>query len=276
MKINVFVLFLTLLSIVAFTGTLFAQATLPVYEGFAYAAGNLCGKAGWAATGSNASNDVLVVVTSLTYTGLPDSTGEKVSVLNGSGYIDPGFDIVNTGSQSEASSVYCSFIVNVVNPGTTEVGYFFHVSSAGTSATDFHSRVFVKQGAGGAGFFNIGILNHNNTGTPLVPPVQYDATDRPVNTPIFVVVSYDFVVGEKNDNSRVWINPALGETTPPTPTATATAASTNTDLAAVGRINLRQPSDNSGMSLEVDEIRAGTTWASVTPAKSSVDDWTVF
>jgi hypothetical protein len=269
MKINVFVLFLTLLSLVAFTGTLFAQVSLPAYEGFNYAAGNLCVNAGWAPTGVNASNDVLVVDTSLTYTGLPDSTGKKVSVLNGSGFIDPGFDIVNTGNQSEASSVFVSCILNVVNPGLPAGEYFLHVCTAGTTSIDFHSKVFVKQGAGGAGKYLLGIRNASGDA------IQYETSDRDINTPVFIVVSYDFVTGAGNDVSRLWINPTLDETTPGTPNLTTIAS--GTDLAAVGRINLRQPSTNTDMSLEVDEIRAGTTWAFVTPMKGSgVDDWTVF
>jgi hypothetical protein len=268
MKINVFVLFLTLLSLVAFTGTLFALPSLPVYEGFDYAADDLSGNAGWAATGGNTLNPVQVVDTSLVYTGLPNSAGRKVVVLNAANYEDPGFDITPTGSQSEASSVFVSFILNVVNPGTTDGEYFFHVSTAGTSATNFHSRVHVRQGTGGATFFNIGIRNFSSDA------IQFETTERAVATPIFIVVSYDFVTGATNDTSRLWINPTLGATTPPT--ADLTATDTGADLAVVGRINLRQPSTNTDMSLEVDEIRAGTTWASVTPNNSSVDDWTVF
>jgi len=272
MKINVFVLFLILLSLVAFTGSLFAQASLPVYESFNYAAGNLVGNAGWSQTGNppTTANPVQVVDTSLTYTGLPDSAGRKVVVLNGSNYEDPGFDITPTGSQTEASSVFVSCILNVVNPGTLAAGeYFLHVCTAGMTSTDFHSRVFVRQGTGGATFFNMGLRHQTND------TILYDTTERAVATPIFVVVSYDFVTGATNDTSRIWINPTLDESVPPTPALTATAI--GTDLNAVGRINLRQPSANTNMSLEVDEIRAGTTWASVTPMKGSgVDDWTVF
>jgi hypothetical protein len=271
MKINVFVLFLTLLSIVAFTGTLFAQASLPVYESFNYAAGNLVGNAGWSQTGNppTTANPVQVVDTSLTYTGLPDSAGRKVSLLNGTNYEDPGFDITPTGSQSEASSVFVSCILNVVNPGLPAGEYFLHVCTAGMTSIDFHSRVFVRQGAGGAGFFNMGIRNYS------ADTIQFETTERAVATPIFVVVSYDFVTGGTgNDTSRLWVNPTLGAGTAPAPLLTATA--TGVDLAAVGRINLRQPSANTGQSLEVDEIRAGTTWTSVTPAKSGVDDWAVF
>jgi len=252
-------------------GSLFAQASLPVYEAFDYLAGNLSGNAGWAATGSNTLSPVQVVDTSLTFTDLPDSVGRKVSVLNGSSYEDPGFDIVTTGNQSENSSIYASFIVNVVSPGSVEE-YFFHVCSAGTGSTDFHSRVFVKLGAGGTGFYNIGIRNHNND-TPV-----YEALDRAVGTPIFVAVSYDFIIGDDNDTSRMWINTALGQSSPPAADLTATAVVANTDLAGAGRINLRQPSASTGLSEEVDELRVGTTWASVTPQKagSGVNDWTLY
>ena len=268
MKINVFVLFLILLSLVAFTGSLFAQA-LPLYEGFNYSAGNLVGNAGWSQTGNppNTANPVPVVDTSLTYTGLPDSAGRKVAVLNGSGYEDPGFDITPTGS--DGTSIFASFILNVVNEGTGTEDYFFHVCSAGTTSNDFHSRVHIKRGAGGAGKYVLGIRNQNSD------TIQYETTDRDINTPVFIVVSYDFVSGSGNDVSRLWINPTLDETTPGTPNLTTIAS--GTDLAAVGRVNLRQGSASTSISLEVDEIRAGTTWASVTPMKGSgVDDWTVF
>ena len=267
MKINVFVLFLTLLSLVAFTGSLFAQAPLPVYEGFNYAAGNLVGNAGWNESGNppNTGNPVQVVDTSLSYTGLPASTGKKVALLDGSGYEDPGFDITPTGS--DGTSIYFSFILNVVSAGTAG-DYFFNVSTTGQTSTDYHSKVFVKQGAGGASSYLIGVRNASSD------TIQYETADRTVGTTIFVVVSYDFVSGSSNDVSRVWINPTLGESV--APTANLTTTGSGTDLTAVGRIDLRQGSSDTSLSVEVDEIRAGTTWASATPNNSSVDDWTVF
>ena len=266
--VKMFVIALLVLSFVIFTGNLNAQATLPVYEPFNYSVGNLSGNAGWAATGANTASVVQVVDTSLTYTNLPTSAGKKVAVLNGTSFEDPGFDITATGSQTVDSSVFASFILKVVNPGNTTGDYFFHFCSAGTASTDYHSRVHVKQGSGGATTYLMGLRNHNND------TIQFESVDRTAGTPIFVVVSYDFVTGTINDTSRIWVNPTLGESVPPTPLLTLTAVgTTNIDLASIGRINLRQGSGDTDTSLEVDELRVGTTWASVTPPQSSVKDW---
>jgi len=65
--------------------------------------------------------------------GLPTPTGGKIEVLNGAGFEDPGNDI---GPVSTAgTSVYASFILNVVNPGGTTGDYFVNFASAGTAAT---------------------------------------------------------------------------------------------------------------------------------------------
>lgn len=265
-KINL-VCFVSLASL-ALTGSLFAQPSLPVYEGFDYVVANLCGNAGWAPTGSNASNDVQVIADSLIFPELPASQGNKVSVLNGSGYIDPGFDIVPVGNQTEASSVYGSFILNVVAEGNATGDYFFHFCSAGTTSTDYHSKVFVKQGSE-AGKYLLGIRNAS------ADTIQWETSNRDINTPVFVVVSYDFVVDAANDVSRLWINPTLGESAPGTPNLTTVAS--GTDLAnGVGRVNLRQGSASTTMSVEVDEIRVGATWESVTPKASGVGDWNLY
>ena len=144
--------------------------------------------------------------------------------------------------------------------------YILHVSSAGTGSTDYRSRVFIKPGSS-AGNYNLGIRNGS------ADVVQYGG-DLPVGTPVFVVVSYDIVDGTVNDVSRLWVNPALGQATPPAATATATA--TGSDIAPVGRIGLRQGSTSTAQDIDVDELRVATTWASVTPSAASVADWQLF
>lgn len=257
---------LMVLTLVVVTAV-YAQPSLPLYEPFDYPEGNLCGNAGWTATGINTVNDVQVVAGSLSYPGLPASTGKKVVVLNGPNYIDPGMDI-SPVTATPGTSVFYSAIINVTNSGNTTGDYIMHVCSAGQGSTDFHSRLFIRQHSGGSGGYNLGIRNHNGD------EIQWETIERPVNVPVFVVVSYDFVEGDSNDVSRLWVNPPLGEETPPTPTLTTVAA--GTDLASVGRINLRQGSASSSLVVEVDEIRVGTTWQSVTPQAASVQEWILY
>lgn len=251
----------------AVTHSASAQATLPLYEPFNYTAGSLLPNGGWTQTGNppNTSAPVQVVAGSLAYAGLPTPVGGKVVVLNGSGFEDPGLDF--TGVTGAGNSVFVSAIVNVKSEGSVAAGdYILHVSSAGTASTDYRSRVFVKPGAS-AGTFSVGIRNGS------ADVVQYGG-DYPINTPVFVVVSYDIVDGTTNDVSRLWVNPALGQATPPAATATATA--TGSDIATVGRIGLRQGSASTAQDIDVDELRVATTWASVTPSAASVADWQLF
>ncbi|MEI7634203.1 MAG: hypothetical protein WCK47_07980 [bacterium] len=247
-----------------------AQLPLPLYEPFNYdASTNLTTHDGWTITGANTLSPVQVIANSLAYAGLPTPVGNKVAVLNGTSFEDPGVDV--GPASGENTSVFVSFLVNVVNPGNTTGEYFLHVCSAGQTSTDFHSRAFIRQSSVTTGAFNFGIRQHNND------VIQFETADRAAATTFFVVVSYDFVAGTTNDTSRMWVNPALGQTTPPAPDLTASAVgSTDTDLTAVGRLNLRQPSADTALSIEVDEIRMDTTWANVTPAGSAVQDWSVY
>mgnify|MGYP000172315247 CR=1 FL=1 len=250
-----------------------AQLSLPVYEPFAYEPGTTSAlvtlaPTTWTLTGANALLTATVVSGSLPYSGLPAGTGNKVSLLNGANFDDPGMDIVP--ASGDGTSVYVSFILNVVNPGNTTGDYFLHVSSQGPTSTDFHSRFWIRQ-ASSASVFNVGTRNHTTAAGQV-----WGTTEYSVGTPLFVVVSYDFVSGTVNDTTRVWINPALGLGTPPSPTLTATAVAGDTDLASVGRINLRQGSGNTNLSVQVDEIRVSTNWTDVTPTNASVRDWTIY
>jgi len=247
-----------LLTTICLSGIIFAQPSLPYTETFDYSVGALIPNDGWTQTGVNTGGTVQVTSGSLSYTDLPTPTGNKVALLNGSGFEDPGFDITPVGNQTDPSSVYVSFILNVINPGVVAGEYIQHVCSAGQSSIDFRSRVFVRLGSGGASFFNIGLRQGS------ADIIQWDTTEHPVSTPVFIAVAYDFVPDTVNDVSRLWVNPALGESSPPAPLLTATA--TGPDLAAVGRINLRQPSPSTDLSVEVDEMRIGTSWTDVTPS----------
>lgn len=243
-----------------------AQANLPLYEPFNYPAGNLSGNtidgSTWAPTGSNASSPVQVSAGSLSYAGLPAPVGGKVTLLNGTSYEDPGLDIA---SQS-AGTVYASFILKVVHPGNTTGDYIFNFSSAGTGSNDYRTRVFVRQGSGGANTYNVG-LRHGSSDT------IWWSSDYTTDTVTFVVAAYNFGPGSGDDSSSIWLNPSLGQSTAPTPDGTATASQ---DLAALGRIGLRQGSGDTSMIVEVDELRVATSWAQVTPSASAVQDWTLY
>lgn len=257
---------LAVVSFVAAASIVSAQASLPLVEHFNYPTGNLSGNTinggTWQPTGANLSNPVQVTAGSLSYAGLPASQGNKVNLLNGSNYEDPGIDIqgVNSGS------VYASFILNVVNPGSVATGdYFFAFLSAGTGSNDYRTRVSVQPGSA-SGKFKLG-LRHGSSDT-----IQ-QSSDLDVGTPVLVVVAYNFNPGSGDDTSSMWINPTLGQASPPTADFSATAAQ---DLTTLGRVLLRQGSSSTSIVLDLDELRVSTAWTDVTPSNAGINDWSLY
>jgi hypothetical protein len=123
--------------------------------------------------------------------------------------------------------------------------------------------------------FNIGhgprsgyFLWNTVDGTPTGTPVKYS-----INTQIFVVGCYEIIgtysAGVPNDKSSMWVNPSSStfENTLP-PTANVTRDLTGTvinDIDVVNRFYIRQDAVSNTPSIDIDEIRIGSTWASVTP-----------
>lgn len=201
----------------------------------------------------NTGDSILVTSGSLTYPGLPASAGNKIA------YSGTGSDNYRVfGTPVTAGSTYYSFILNVsaLSGLTTTGGYFTSlVQAASTSA--FGGAVWTRLSTT-AGKFNVGVSTRSNS------VVSWLAADLDPGTSYFIVAAYDIVTGTANDVARIWLNtPAIGGAEP---TADATAA-VGTDLGAAGveRVLVRQDNATNTPSVEVDEIRVGTTWAQVTP-----------
>lgn len=85
---------------------------------------------------------------------------------------------------------------------------------------------------------------------------------------LFVVGSYTIVAGANNDTERLWLNPdpaTFGSNAPPAATVNNNLA--NADLTQLEQFTFRQNgANNTPAALTFDELRIGSTWASVTPA----------
>jgi hypothetical protein len=96
-----------------------------------------------------------------------------------------------------------------------------------------------------------------------VSAVSSFASDRPA----FIVVRVDFNAASILDNVRIWMNPALGPIPPNDQEATLSFLGEDLRGAAEAkrfdRIRLQQGAD--GTNGIFDEIRIGTTWATVAP-----------
>ncbi len=230
-----------------------------VYEGFEYPVGDSLPQHGW--IGINSGDQILVTNGSVNYSGLAPSLGNKISFNFG------GRDYQRTVTAQTSGIVYMSFVLQVTNiDSLTATGGYFSGLGAGT--TLFGSSVWSKKNAGGTAF-QLGI-NARTTAAN----TSYYATDMSLNTPIFVVVSYEIVSGTGNDIANIWINPSsstFNGATAPTPTLTVTNTG-GTDLTQIDRFFVRQANTTTTPFIDIDEFRVGTTWASVTPTTTGIKE----
>ncbi|OFY21019.1 MAG: hypothetical protein A2W98_01620 [Bacteroidetes bacterium GWF2_33_38] len=225
------------------------QATLPHHDPINYTIGqSLSSQSGW--TVSNTGDSLLIASGNLSNAGLPTSTGNKVT------FDGAGIDAAKLFTQQTTGTVYYSFLMNVTALGSLNAtGGYFTAFTEGTSTT-FGATVWTR--LNGAGY-DIGISPKTSATTD----IAWSTSSYAVNTTILVVVSYEFVTGTANDVVRVFVNPTPGASEPAA-TITATNAG-GTDLTNVNRILIRQDSSTETPSIEMDELRVGTSWADVTP-----------
>lgn len=237
------------LSFLLAAGLTFGQAALPLTESFSYAAGsNLGGQGAW--VNVNTGDEVVIGDGNLSYTGLATSTANHATF--GGGGIDAQMEYASQAS----GTVYSSFLLNIgsiVDVTDPNGGYFAGLAE---TSTNFASTVWAKPS--GAGF----VLGLNKaTG---VTDIQYGTTEYSLNTTYLIVIAYDFAT----NTSSMWVNPgSLGGATAP---AAMLTAATGTDRPALTRFFIRQDSaTETPADVKIDEIRIGTTWASVTPTATA-------
>lgn len=245
---------------------------LTVFIGFqcfsqAFESFNFTGSAnanGWA-TQSGTAGELMAITTpsttgnSLSYSGLQASAGNRIN-LTSTGTEDINKVFVPTGT-----TAYMSFLLNVQNTtGLTTTGAYFtgFGGTSGATVTIYFPRIFIKAGTT-PGTFQVGILNTSG-GTGAV--ATYVSTEYTPGTTLFIVVKASSAAVGGVINSSMWVNPIPGAAEPAA--AVSNSGGTSTWPAnGVQSVILRQAAGTG--NLEIDEIRAGETWASVTPAAAS-------
>ncbi len=240
---------------------LYANWALPFYEGFDYTVGSNVGGTTSGTSSNNWTNHsgtgaVTVTSGSLNYTGLQASTGNKVRLPGSNGTVSS--DINRAISVPSGSTVaYYSMLLNVADNAQLNAGgdYFAGFGgTSGSSVTSLFARLFAKSSGSG---YQLGITNNSGTGTS----TTYYTTDLSFGTTYLVVVKHDFN-GTSNDISSLWVNPAsLGGAEP---TANAINSGSATSVTGFASVFLRNGTNTP--KVDIDEVRAGTTWAAVTPA----------
>lgn len=224
--------------------------TLPFYENFDYTAGTSLGNSQkwWNA---NSGDDILVTEGNLSYNGLAASQGRSVA------FAGAGKEVYSQFTTQTEGTVYTSFIFNVTDlagmTATDPQSYVFGWLGENSNST-YRGRIFVKKSEDQ---YLIGLDAASTTS-------NYTANAYNANTPVFVVASYDFA----SATFKTWINPSIADltaATAPTLSATLTTPATN-----VGGFILRQDSDTTTPAIAFDELRIGTTLASVIPTVAGV------
>lgn len=194
---------------------------------------------------------------SLVYPGLPIPQGNRVA-MSGSVAQDINFPFTTSGNVG-----YFSFLINVTDlSNMTATGSYFIAfgGTAGTSLSIYFPRLYVALGST-ATTFKLGILN--TSGGAVTP--DYIAQDLNPNTTYFVVAKAAQNAGGGIDAS-IWLNPIPGAAEP-VAGATNSQGSSSWPTNGIQSIALRQASGIG--TFEIDEIRAGETWASVTPSSAT-------
>ena len=239
-------------------GTTQTTNQLTFYEPFDYQ--NIGGPvsvntpANWASNGSGA-NDLNVTTGSLSYPGLPASTGN--SVTNGAA----GLGLRRLfGWSVNTNIMYFSALFRINDPGygiwngaAAQVGAL----TAGDNTT-FRLAVMVRSNSP-LGYV-IGLQKGGSGATTI-----FDTTERHAGDTVFLAGKYDYTVTP--NRVTLWINPtgavfgAVSE-----PSSGFITVSTGTDGFTIDRFNLRQNTAASvPAAMQWDELRAASSWAEVAP-----------
>lgn len=241
------------LVLMTFMLALNTKAQLLMHEPFSYtpdAALGLSVQSGgnWAIL--NTGDSILVATGNLNYAGLAASSGNKIT------FDYAGTDYYRIFTSQNAGTVYSSFILNVSAIGTmnTTGGYFAGFIQAGS--TSIYGAVVWARASAVAGKYNIGIATRSTS------TVSWLSNELDPGVAYFITTAYVFGAGAGDDVAKIWLNTAAIGGAEPAADATAVVS---TDMTSVERFLLRQSSTTATPFVEMDEIRVGTTWASVTP-----------
>jgi hypothetical protein len=262
-----------------------ASAVLQGYEGFNYPdTTSILTQTGgggwtdaWTKNGNEASTEI-ATAPGLTYSTLPvvgnKATLTGATALTGNGASSFVFRNFNTNFGGDGTTTWLSFIGQ--RTGTKSGDH-------GVGSTPSYQRIY------GISFFDNGIANTNerfNVGE-LSSSADVDDTDTwalnvfnpsgpgtvvptavPVDQQAFLLVRLDYGSGPLSDNAYLWVNPNLALGQPSIGTANASLLSRNLEfdrlrISAGGSSNANAIPTASGL---IDEIRVGTTFASVTSA----------
>jgi hypothetical protein len=238
-------------------------------EQFSYTPGTNLGTNGsWVPTGSGM--DVQIQdANPLVY---PNYTsGTQYAHVNRENGIDPFKTF--TGLQNDNNfTVYMSFVVRVSVAVATDAIPEYSLALFGTGDPDRPLRFYMASEPGNTNAIRFGILTGQSNN---VSNVAWTTTTFTANETHLIVIRYDNVTGNNNDDARMWVDLNLASPTAEPATASANATLLDATEAnygnALNAIEIQQASANSPLA-DFDAIRIGAgatsniAWINLAPA----------
>lgn len=224
-------------------------------DDFNYISGTNLTANGWTQL-SAGSGPLTVNSAGLSYPSSPSSgIGFGVNMAPGQQVVGRGGGILSVSPAIAGATAYMSFLVNLSAAGNTAGVNFAGIMSGSFPTPGVAVRAFTRQSGAG---FNFGLGKTNLTAT-------YESTVRALNTTYLVVLKYTVNTGSTTDDIvDMWINPVLGATEPGS-TLSMGSGIADATLALFGP-TLNPRTAPAAPTLEIDAVRVGTTWTSVTPS----------
>ncbi len=258
---------LTLISLAALvSGSIFAQRLKT--EDFNYASGVLTSVStgNWIQAKDNAQF-VQVVSGNMTYPNystnpIDGSAHMELAAIHGSAE-----DVYTEFTpQSGSTTIYASFLLkvllndNLVSHDSVATANYFAAFLSPSSTTAYAARVAIRKGVA-PGTYNLGISSQSDKNTPIV----WAPADYILNSVNLVTVGYQFIAGDFNDVSKLWVNPAIVPNEPaPLASSVYNGKETKDGL---GRLAFRQDDDGANGSTPaawIDAIKISTSWTDAT------------
>lgn len=206
---------------------------------------SLSGSSAW--TALNTGTAPVIAAGSLEVAGLASSSGNSVSFPGGNFQ-----EAVLSFPTITSGSIYYSFALRLTSLPTDETFTFALV----TGTTTYGTALWIRPSGSG---YQIGVTQRSFDSVK-----SYDSTVYNLNTTQFIVGRHDYVTGTTNDVSSLWINPASASFGAAEAPAALLMSTGSTDRGFTDHFLLRGGTGSPAGSF--DELRIGTTWASVTPA----------
>jgi pectate lyase len=244
-----------------------SRAALLFYDGFNYAAANTLGSSDSTAAWENAKSNITITEDSLNHVGLPGATGNRVNVNGGSSNLDGVRTKDGAWPSQTNGTLYVSFLLKLNGSGgiaTSGTGTpIVNLCRTGSSSQQLLSLNLLNESG-----IKLGVLKYPSSSSP--GAAAFFASGSGANlsadgaTTYLIVAKYEWVADAANDIVTVWVNPGnLGG-------AEDGGNQVFTSGGADGTANVGRLFINRGPTLDIDELRIGTTWADVTPTGTPV------